>query len=634
MKTQSRTDLSAYRSDGFIGKYQKLIKDVVIPYQYRILCDEEPDAAKSHVVQNFINAGMVNRGEGCGDGFYGEVFQDSDAGKWLEAVAYSLTGFPDEELEKTADSLIDKIAEAQEPDGYLDTHFTINNRERRWTNLLEAHELYCAGHLMEAACAYYEATGKDKLLNVMLKNAEHIYDRFIVQKNEGYPGHPEIELALLKMYRLTGNKHCLELCEHFINTRGVNADFYKEEAAKRDWSVWGGDGGGGEYRQSHKPVREQEDAIGHSVRAAYLYTAMADLASENNDKTLYDACKRLWHSITQKRMYITGAIGSTIHGEAFWTDYDLPSDTAYAETCASIGLMFFASRMLENEVKGEYADVMETAFYNTVLAGMQLDGKRFFYVNPLEVIPGISGSSPTHRHDLPERPKWYSCACCPPNVARLIPSLGQYAYGESRDTAFCHLYAGGSIKFKNGMSFTCKTDYPYGFDVTYDIEKGGRLAVRIPSWSKKYGIKLCGKETEPDIKDGYAYIDVADGDVLTLTLDGTPRFAYANTKIPQLSGKTAICRGPLVYCFEGVDNSGDVLSMALKAGSEVNVSEYDESLLCGTTKLTAKAVRLTADDTLYSFNAPQKTECEAVGVPYYTWGNRGINQMRVWMDME
>ncbi|MDE7275682.1 MAG: glycoside hydrolase family 127 protein, partial [Lachnospiraceae bacterium] len=417
MKTQHQASIRAYRAGGFIGTYQRLVKDVVIPYQYNVLCDEAPDTEKSHVIQNFINAGkaLCSKNDGsaadCGDGFYGMVFQDSDAAKWIEAASYSLSIFPDAKLESTVDSLIDIIASAQDEDGYLNTYYTIKDRDKRWTNLLEGHELYCSGHMIEAACAYYEATGKDKLLQIMLKNMEHIYRHFITEGNEGCPGHPEVELALLKMYRVSGNEHCMELAEHFINTRGVDPHFYEKEKEKRDWSVWGNSPTETDYLQASAPVREQKDAVGHAVRAVYLYTAMADFAASTDDKELFEACRRLWESITRRRMYLTGGIGSTVHGEAFSVDYDLPGGTAYAETCASIGLIFFASRMLENELNGEYGDICERAFYNTVLAGMQLDGRRFFYVNPLEIVPGISGISPTHRHDLPVRPKWYACAC-------------------------------------------------------------------------------------------------------------------------------------------------------------------------------------------------------------------------------
>ena len=630
MKTQKQISITAYKADGFIGKYQKLIKETVIPYQYTVLCDKAPDAEKSHVIQNFLNAAKAIKGEDVGDGFYGMVFQDSDAAKWLEAAAYSLSVIPDSELEKTADELIDIIAAAQDKDGYLNTYFTIKDRDKRWTNLLEGHELYCSGHFIEAACSYYEATGKRKLLDVMLKNVQHIYNHFITEKHEGFPGHPEIELALMKMYRCTGEKICLDLAEHFINTRGCDPDFYKKEKASRDWTVWGNNAEDNNYQQSGKPVREQTDATGHSVRAVYLYTGMADLAAENGDKELFDACKKLWNNITERKMYITGGIGSTVIGEAFTTDYDLPNDTAYAETCASIGLMFFASRMLENEVKNEYADVMERAFYNTVLAGMQLDGKRFFYVNPLECVPGISGCTATHWHTLTQRPGWYACACCPPNVARLISSFGKYAYGENEDTAYCHLFAAGKVEFNNGIKLTCETNYPYDFTVTYKIEKGGKIAVRIPGWSKEYTLTHNGNIVN-GTENGYAFITVSDGDTIVLTLDSTPRYIYASPKIPELTGCTAVFRGPLVYCFEGADNGGDVLSLSLVRGGKITVSGKCRNLPDNIVSLTLPALRTLPSDSLYSYEPPVEQDCNATAIPYYAWCNRGENQMRVWM---
>lgn len=631
MKAQHQISVRAFKAEGFIENYQRLISETVIPYQYSVLNDKSLDTEKSHVVQNFINAGKALKGNSNHDGFYGMVFQDSDAAKWIEAAAYSLSNYPDKELEKTVDELIDIISNAQDENGYLNTYYTIKDREKRWTNLLEGHELYCSGHMIEAACAYFEVTGKDKLLKVMLKNAEHIYKVFVTCGHEGYPGHPEIELALLKLYRTTGNKHCLELAEHFINIRGVNPDYYKKEKEKRDWTVWGNNAEDNNYQQSEMPVRKMSDAVGHAVRAVYLYTGMADLASLTEDKELFSACRRLWESITQRQMYITGGIGSTAIGEAFSVDYDLPNDTAYAETCASIGLMFFASRMLENDINGEYADVMEQAFYNTVLAGIQLDGKRFFYVNPLEVIPGISGVSPTHRHDLTLRPKWYACACCPPNVARLISSIAVYAYGENSDTAFCHMFAAGKISFENGIKIYCKTSYPYDFNITYEIEKGGRLAIRIPHWSKTYTLNINEKAIDVKPLKGYIYIDVSNGDTVKLKLDDTPRFIYASSRVPELNGRVSLCRGPLVYCFEGIDNNGDVLSVSLKRNGKVDILDADD-FLGGAVKLTAEAVYVQQSDKLYLDAAPVHKPCKAVAVPYYTWGNRGENQMRVWMN--
>lgn len=631
MKKQNQTKITAYKAGGFISKYQKLVKDAVVPYQYSVLCDKADNAEKSHVIKNFINAAKAVNGEDVGDGFYGMVFQDSDAAKWLEAAAYTISLFGDQKIEEDADRLIELIEQAQDKDGYLNTYYTIKDRDKRWKNLLEGHELYCAGHMMEAACAYYEATGKRTLLDVMVRNVEHIYDVFVTNKHEGYPGHPEVELALMKMYRLTGNEHCLELAKHFINVRGVDNTFFKKEAAKRDWTIWGNNAEDGDYQQSSKPVREQEDATGHAVRAVYLYTGMADLGTDTDDEELLMACQRLWKSIVNKRMYLTGGIGSTVHGEAFSVDYDLPSDTAYAETCASIGLMFFASRMLEYDINREYADVMELAFYNTVLAGMQLDGKRFFYVNPLEVIPGISGVAPTHKHDLPQRPGWYACACCPPNIARLISSFGKYAYGENDTTAFCHMFADGEVSFENGMHIICKTSYPYGFVINYDILKGGRLAVRIPAWSKEYKVMKNGAELAVELEKGYVFVDVDADDRLEIILDEKPRFVYASTKVPELTGKIAIMRGPLVYCFEGIDNGSDVTSLLVNDNSKVNVVEYDVNTLGGTVKLSVEAYKMLETDSLYSYICPEKRPCIAEAIPYYLWGNRGINQMRVWM---
>ncbi|MCM1334126.1 MAG: glycoside hydrolase family 127 protein [Bacteroides sp.] len=633
-KLQKPIDIHAYRpAEGFIRRYQALVKDEVIPYQYRVLRDEADGAEKSHVFANFRNAASVLAGGDKGDGFYGMVFQDSDAAKWIEAAAYSLAVFPDAALEARVDELIELIASAQDEDGYLNTRFTIDDREKRWTNLLEGHELYCAGHLMEAAVAYHEVTGKARLLNVMLKNAEHIYRRFITEKRGGYPGHPEVELALLRLYRASGDRRCLELAAHFLNARGADRDFYKKEAAARDWTVWGNNPEDLIYQQSFAPIREQKDAVGHAVRAVYLYTGMADLAAETEDAALLAACHRLWESITRKRMYVTGGIGSTGIGEAFTVDYDLPNDTAYAESCASVGLMMFASRLLESEARGEYADVMETAFYNTVLAGMSLDGRRFFYVNPLEVIPGISGVAATHWHDRPARSAWYACACCPPNIARAISSIGKYAYGESETTAYCHLYAAGEVAFANGLELMCETGYPYDFLIRYRVRVGGKaLAIRVPGWSETFSLAVNGERLETTPTNGYLILGrIESGDVIELKLDDRASFVYPSPRIAENTGAVAVRRGPLVYCFEGADNGGDVLSLRADDGAPIEVGAYRPDLLGGTVPLTLKGVREKSFDGLYSMAKPEETPVTLTAVPYYTWGNRGEGEMRVWV---
>ena len=632
MKKQNQISEKSYKASGFIGRYQKLVTETVIPWQEKILWDEAPDTEKSHAIANFINAGKALRGEDTGDGFYGMVFQDSDVAKWIESASYSLMNNPDPELEAELDKVIGYIAGAQDKDGYLNTYFTIKDQDKRWTNLHEAHELYVAGHMIEAACAHFEATGKRTLLDVMQKNTECIYDHFVTKNNPGVPGHPEIELALMKLYRITGDKKALELCAHFLNKRGQDPELFIRKADNRTWSVWGSnprDEGDLEYRQCDKPLRELTQATGHAVRAVYLYAGMADYASETEDKELQGACGRLWKNIVERKMYVTGGIGSTVLGEAFTVDYDLPPDTAYAETCASVGLMFFASRMLENELKGEYADVMERAFYNTVLAGMQLDGKRFFYVNPLEVNPGISGVAVTHKHDLPVRPKWYQCACCPPNVARLIESFGKYAYGENESTSFCHMIASGKVVFKNGMTLECETDYPHGMNVKYTVKGNGKLAVHIPGWSKDFSVAVNGGQVHPVLDNGYIYIDINGSSVIEIKLDDKPHFVYASSRIPRAAGMVSLRRGPLVYCFEGVDN-GSVKTLRIDRDYAPVVSSYSAELQADT--LSVKAVRENDSEELYSDVPPAVTPCEATAVPYYTWGNRGETEMRVWMN--
>ncbi len=628
---QQKINIKNYKSDGFIKNYQKLIQDVVIPYQYEILNDNIEGIEKSNAIANFVNAGKRIRGEEAED-FYGMVFQDSDVAKWIEAAAYSLSLTPDEALEKEIDDVIDIVEAAQDTDGYLNTYYTIKDKDKRWTNLLEGHELYCSGHMMEAAVAYYEATGKDKLLHVMLKNVNCIYRYFITEGHEGYPGHPEVELALMRMYHATKDKQCLELAEHFIDVRGVDPYFYEKERQNREWSVWGSDGKNHAYQQSDKPVRELTEATGHSVRAVYLYTGMAKLAQVTQEEALKDACKKLWENIVERRMYVTGGIGSTVLGEAFTTDYNLPNDTAYAETCASIGLMFMASEMLALETKGEYADIMERAFYNTVLAGMQLDGKRFFYVNPLEVIPGISGVIATHAHDLPQRPTWYACACCPPNVARLITSFGQYAYGENENTAFCHMFAEGTVTFDNGMSLKCTTKYPYDFTIEYEVLEGGKtLAVRIPDYCNGFTLTMNGESCDYVSKDGYAYIEqVQTGSKIVLVLDVEVQKIFCSPKVADNTGSVAIQRGPLVYCVEGVDNKGDVLSLSILRDNEFKV-EWDETLFGGVAKIVTEGVKTIQGEHLYSSKRPLEEKVVLTAVPYYTWGNRGENEMRVWI---
>lgn len=627
-------------TDGFFGRYEKLVKDVVLPYQERALNDQIEGAEKSHCIENFRMAAQKLKTGECDGEFYGMVFQDSDVAKWLEGAAYSLAQNPDAELEKRCDEIINLLGEAQQKDGYLNTYFTVKEPDKRWTNLQEAHELYCAGHMIEAATAYAECTGKTRLLEIMCGMADHIYRRFVEEGTEGYPGHPEIELALMRLYRCTGQEKYKELALHFINVRGVNSDYYMEEQARRDWTVWGADPADKENTQSMAPVRQQDKAVGHAVRAVYLYTGMADAAMETKDKELVGACKRLWNNITQHRMYVTGGIGSAYEGEAFTKDDHLPNDTAYAETCAAIGLIFFSNKMLYLERDGKYADVMERALYNCVLAGMQLDGTKFFYVNPLEVLPGISGEAKTHKHALPVRPKWFTCACCPPNVARLLSSVAEYAWHVVGDTLFSNLFVGGTLDLTDcmGGKISLQTAYPYDERIVYrfmpqEETMSVSLAIRVPGWRKKTEIRINGKIADCEVRDGYAYLrgDFGADDVVEVELDLSVRKVYTSSRVAANTGRVAVQRGPLIYCAEGVDNGGDVLSLSLKKDGKVKVSEYLSEKLYGIQELYVEGFREAVNEELYSYDAPQTEPCQVTLVPYYTWGNRGLNQMRVWM---
>jgi DUF1680 family protein len=622
-------------SGGFFGRYKALLREVIIPYQEEVLHDRQSGTERSSAIENFRLAGQAQRGGQPDRGFEGMVFQDSDVYKWLEAAAYHLVAFPDERLEQRCDKVIELIAGAQHEDGYLNTYFTIKQPEDRWTNLQEGHELYCAGHLIEAAVAYAEATGKQRLLDVAKAFSDHIYRRFVTEGQPGHPGHPEVELALMRLYRHTGEKRYLDLAAHFIDVRGTDPDFYVRERALHPWTVWGSNPRDTEYTQSDRPVRELEHATGHAVRAVYLYTGMADLAAHTGDAALLAACQRLWDNITNKQMYITGGIGSCYEGEAFTKDYHLPSDTAYAETCAAIGLIFFARRMLAAEKNSRYGDVMERALYNGVLAGMGEDGVSYFYVNPLEVIPGLSGEAKPHRHALPQRPRWFACACCPPNAARLLSSLAKYAWSLDDDTVYAHLFIEGRLNTGDG-ELRAETAYPHEGTVRFSFAPRNEvmardLAVRLPGWSEKTAIEINGKPAQYSVLGGYAMIQgpFRAGDSVEVRFDMKPRRVFANSLVSADSGRVAFMRGPLVYCAEGADNEGDVLR--LRADREAEPREAFEK---GMAVLQVPGLRLSADDALYSHERPQGRPCLIKLIPYYAWGNRGPGEMRVWIPEE
>lgn len=624
--------------DDFWGTYQAMVMDSMLPYQWDALSDNIPGAAPSCCLRNFrIAAGLETGDHG------GFVFQDSDLAKWLEAVAYALTLRPDPALEQRADEAIRLILAAQAPDGYLNTYYSIKGLDKRFTNLMDHHELYCFGHMLEAAIAYAEATGKEDLLHGMMRFADCIAAHIGAEagKLPGYPGHEIAEMALMRLYRYTGEEKYCRQAACFIHQRGQFPLYFAEEAARHGRPVGWADGPLGlRYYQAAQPVLEQDHAEGHAVRAVYLYSGLADVARATGDDQLWQKAKDLFRSIALRRMYITGAIGSSPYGEAFTFDYDLPNDTVYGETCAAIGLVFFVRRMLEGEADSLYGDVMERALYNGVLSGCDLDGKAFFYVNPLEVLPEACRLDDHRRHVMPRRQKWFGCACCPPNLARLLTSLGHYAYTANRDTLFVHLYVGGQVSASLGtaqLQLSVTSGLPWAGDVSFRVETGatGTIALRLPGWSRETKLTLNGKAITPEVRAGYAYLTRTwqAGDTLTLSLDMTPTVQHANPLVRQDAGCIALTRGPLVYCLEEADNGKHLHLLRMAADADMTVKPASH-LLGGVTVLTAPGTRVLPweTDALYQPATPPRTESVPLTfIPYYAWANRGEGEMRVWV---
>ncbi|NRF93759.1 glycoside hydrolase family 127 protein [Paenibacillus frigoriresistens] len=632
--------------DAFWSARQRNVIETVVPYQWDALNDAIPGAEPSHTIENFRLAAGEAQGE-----YYGMVFQDSDLGKWLETVGFVLSIKKDPTLEKIADDVIDLLGRAQQPDGYLNTYYTVKDPGNRWTNLRDNHELYCAGHLMEAAVSYYEATGKRKILDIMSRYADYIASVFGTQSGQkrGYDGHPEIELALVKLAQATASSKYLELSKYFVDERGQQPHFFDMEAKERE----SGSSTSSlskkkrlyDYFQAHLPVREQKTAEGHSVRAVYLYSAMADLASDYNDAELMNACKELWKDTVSRKMYVTGGIGSSAYEERFTVAYDLPNDRAYTETCAAIGLMFWAYRMLQIEKDSQYADVMELALYNGVLSGISLDGKSYFYVNPLEVWPDTAD----FRNDMSTvkvtRQPWFGCACCPPNIARLIASLGQYIYSsnETERELYVHLYIGSELNVDisgKAIRLTQQTNYPWdgqvNMELALDQAAEFTLALRIPGWCRKAVISVNGQElVAPDIANGYALLRRVwqHGDQIQLTLETPVEVVRAHPLVRANAGKIALQRGPIVYCLEEADNGANLQDIALPDDAQFDV-QYDEGLLGGVSVITTLATRsvLQADDTsIYRTQAIDRALVPITAIPYFAWSNRTRGEMTVWI---
>ena len=636
-------------NDPFLGQYQQLVRDVVIPYQWDALNDRIEEADPSHAIENFRIAAGRQEGE-----FYGMVFQDSDVAKWLEAVAWSLCQKPDAGLEKTADEVIELVAAAQCEDGYLNTYFTVKAPEERWTNLAECHELYCAGHMIEAGVAFFQATGKRRLLDVVCRLADHIDSVFGPGDNQlhGYPGHPEIELALMRLYDVTQEPRYIALVKYFVEARGTQPHFYDIEYEKRGkTSYWNTYGPAWmvmdkPYSQAHQPISEQPVAIGHAVRFVYLMTGVAHLARLSQDEGKRRDCLRLWKNMARRQLYITGGIGSQSSGEAFSSDYDLPNDTVYAESCASIGLMMFARRMLEMEADSQYADVMERALYNTVLGGMALDGKHFFYVNPLEVHPKSLKFNHIYDHVKPVRQRWFGCACCPPNIARVLTSLGHYIYTPHGDVLYINLYVGNSVEIPVGneaLRLRISGNYPWQEQVKIVIDSSSpvnhTLALRLPDWCDKPQVTLNGAPVTQDVRKGYLHISHLwqEGDTLQLTLPMPGRRIYGNPLVRHQAGQVAVQRGPLVYCLEHADNGEQLHNLQLPRDARFSTVE-GKGIFARKILLQAPGYKQTAEDAenqaLWHYDrAPSSRQPQVLTfIPWFSWANRGEGEMRIWVN--
>ena len=567
------------------------------------------------------------------------IFGDSDAAKWLEAASYALATRPDPALAALVDGVADKIIHAQQSDGYLNTHFTVVQPEMRWRNLRDWHEMYCAGHLIEGAVAHYQATGQRKLLEALCHYADHIDATFGREpgKKRGYCGHPEIELALVKLYHAPNNPRYLKLATYFIDERGKKPNYFTIEARERGEdpaSFWAKTY---DYCQAQVPVREQTKVVGHAVRAMYLLSAMADLAHENNDPTLLATCQRLWNNLITRRMYLTGGIGPSRHNEGFTEDYDLPDETAYAETCATIGLILWNHRMLQFAGESKYADVIERGLYNGFLSGLSLDGARFFYENPL-------ASAGAHH-----RQSWFECPCCPPNVARVLASLGGYFYSTGPKDVWVHLFAQGKADLKvDGREVVLRqiTEYPWEGEVKFEVGVAApqtfTLHLRVPGWCERWSLHINGTPLTGLAPAANGYLAVErewrPGDSVEYRMEMPIQPVWAHPAVRYLQGCIALQRGPLVYCLEGVDHTGIGLDRiaidpALVGSNQFTV-EHQDRLLGGASLLHGRGCVVDEEgwnSVLYRHNRPSIKPTEITAIPYYAWDNRAPGEMRIWI---
>lgn len=565
------------------------------------------------------------------------VFWDSDVAKWLEGACYSLLSHPDAALQEKVEYVVDRILSAQQPDGGINPYFSVVAPQDRWTNLRDRHELYCAGHLIEAAIAHHQATGDPRFLNGIRRYADLIDRKFGPGEDQihGYPGHEELELALVKLYRHTGEKRYLDKARYFIEERGREPHYFDREAQARGEKSPDNGPGAYAYYQAHRPVREQTEVVGHAVRAMYLYSAVADIAFETQDPSLLEPLRMLWGDLTGVKMYLTGGIGSSGSNEGFTEPYDLPNEAAYAETCAAIGLIFWAHRMLQIDLRSVYADVMERALYNGMLSGISLWGDRFFYENPL--------ASDGDHHRQP----FFKCSCCPPNLNRILPTVGGYIYSQGPSEIVTHLYIQSEATFAleaGQVTLVQETDYPWDGVVCMRLKMNQPLSftlkLRYPGWCQEARLYINGENIsiKEHLEDGYICLDRrwAPGDEVRLQFVMTVTRIYAHPKVKANHGRVALMRGPLVYCLEAVDHPVPLQAVRLprEAGFDC---QFKPDLLDGviTIQATAEAVDLTDDDQpLYQRRPPRTHPVKLTAIPYYAWDNRESGAMRVWLPEE
>ena len=551
-----------------------------------------------------------------GDTNIPHIFWDSDVAKWIEGASYILHSKKNDQVVEIIENAIDLIIKNSDENGYFNSHFLVAEKENRF-RLRECHELYCAGHLIEAAVAYYELTGKDRFLNAVKKYADYIERAFKIDNTAAFitPGHPEIELALVRLYKATGEKRYIELAKYFIDKRG-NCD---EPGIYTDWA-------NEYYSQDEIPVRERKTAEGHCVRALYLMCAAADIAYIYKDNDLKTACERFFDSIVNKRMYITGGVGSSNMGESFTIDYDLPNRTAYAETCAAISLAMFAERMLKFGADSRYSDIIERTMYNGIMSGISLDGKSFFYENPLEIDPDFNNINTStkvkERFPITQRVEVFDCSCCPPNIMRFAASISGLIYGFDDNTVYINQYI-NSEGDVNGIKISQKTEYPNNGKITVRCNSNKKqIAFRIPCWCKSFNINK-----KYSIKNGYAYVDLDSEENIELELDMPVRIISANRRIHSDAGRIAVMRGPVVYCAEGIDNGADIKSIALPAESVFELAESEFLLPI----LKTEAYRPFESDSLYYEAVDDYEKIPLTLIPYYAFANRGESEMQVWL---